>query len=515
MLRRVVQVSLALMALLMLLVFRDFSMSGDEASQIQIGRNTYVYLCRTFGFLPGSTQGIKLDNYSGLFGVITTNLAHWLPWCDEIHLRHFVIACTGLLTIVYAGKTARALWGRPAELLVIWMLFCSPRFFGAGMNNSKDIPFALGMTVVAYFLILIAQAAPRLERRHFAGLFAGLFIAIGVRIGGLVFAGVYVAFTAGHLIWRYRRSNRAFARQMLVWMCGMGLASFLAAIAFLPRVWANIPLNTLKALHNFSNYHLALTMLYRGQDIPTANPPWHYLPVWVGITVPVAVLILFGVAVMLILRGPRFATALLLLMVLFPWLSIVLNHSPVYDAWRQFYFIYPPMVILAGGAASRLWAMISRPAAQLAAAIFFIAGLLPPVLWSIRNHPLESVYFNEAVGGLHGAFGAFETDYYGESVEIACRKLLRQPAFRTRIEDSVYVANNVPSQVVHYLKAASPRIAVKHLLYDARDEWPWDYALFATRGIDSIGRRQDWPPSGMIDSVVADGTLLIAIVKRK
>ncbi len=179
-----VRISLGLMAVVMLFLSPDFSMSGDEASQIQIGRNTYMYLCRTLGFLPGSTANIKLDNYSGLFGVITTNLKHWMPWWDEIHMRHFIIAITGFLTIVYSGKTVRLLWGRTAELLTIWLLFCSPRFFGSAMNNSKDIPFALGMILVAYFLLQIIHVAPRLERRHFAGLFIGLFIAIGVRIGG-------------------------------------------------------------------------------------------------------------------------------------------------------------------------------------------------------------------------------------------------------------------------------------------------------------------------------------------
>ena len=494
--RRAVHCSLGVMALLMLLVFRDFSMSGDEASQIQIGRNTYVYLCRTLGFLPGSTASIKLDNYSGLFGVITTNLAYWMPWADEILLRHFIIAITGFFSIVYAGKTARLLWGRTAELLTIWLLFCSPRFFGASMNNSKDIPFSLGMMMLAYFLLRIAQSAPRIERKHFIGLFFALFIAIGVRIGGLPFCGVYCLVTFIWLTATHWRNARPYVQRLALWLTGTGLLAFLTAIIFLPKVSSNIPLGTLKALRNFSNYHLALTMLYNGRDIPTSEPPWHYLPVWVGITIPIVVLLLFAAALLLIARGPRFQTLLLLGMVLFPWLLIVVNHSPVYDAWRQFYFIYPPLVVLAGGAAGVLWNGIERPVAQLAFTALFIAGLLPPVLWSIRWHPLENVYFNEAVGGAQGAYGRFETDYYGEAVALACKKLLRQPAFSALLKDSIYVADNVPSQVVYYLKKANPRIAVRHLLYDARESGHWDYALWATRGIDSFRRRGDWPPAG-------------------
>lgn len=29
-----------------------------------------------------------------------------------------------------------------------------------------------------------------------------------------------------------------------------------------------------------------------------------------------------------------------------------------------------------------------------------------------KNHPNDYVYFNELVGGLHGAYGDYETDYY-------------------------------------------------------------------------------------------------------
>jgi hypothetical protein len=510
-----VQISLGIMAVAMLLLSRDFSMSGDEASQMQIGRNTYVYLCRAFGFLPGPTEGIKLDNYSGLFGVITTNLAHWMPWWEEVHLRHFVVAITGFFAIFYAGKTSRLLWGRTAELLTIWMLICSPRFFGASMNNSKDIPFALGMMMVGYFLLCIVQSAPRLERRHLIGLFFGVFIAVGVRIGGLVFCGFYAAVAFGWLATKHWRAARPFVLKAALWMGVTGLAAFLAAIIFLPKVWTNIPLNTARALQKFSNYYVGFTQLYQGRDIPTTNPPWHYLPVWVGITVPVVVIGLFAVVLVLITRYPRFSTIFLLLMVVFPPLITVAKGAPVYDSWRQFYFIYPPMVVLAGGAGAWLWERIERPAAQLACSLLFFALLAPPVLWSIRNHPLEHVYFNETVGGVDGAYGRFETDYYGDGIELACRKLLQQPAFAAPIADSIYVANNIPTQVIYYLKKANPRIAIRHIGYEKRDTARWDYGIFATRGVDSFLKRGIWPPAGMVDSVVADRTLLFAIVKRR
>jgi 4-amino-4-deoxy-L-arabinose transferase-like glycosyltransferase len=505
---------LGLIGIAMLWLSGDFSMSGDEASQIQIGRNVYAFLGRSLGLLPESTPVAGFNNYGALFGVLATGLANLLPGIDEIRLRHFLIAITGFFTIVYAGRSARLLHGRLAELICIAMLACSPRFFGAAMNNSKDIPFALGMTVAAYFLLRIVKAAPLIDRRLFAGLFAGLFIAIGVRIGGLMF-GIYALLAFGWLWRRYRRSYRSYLLRLAAWLAGTAIAAFLAAIIFLPYIWTDIPLKTLKALHTFSHYKVVITMLYMGQDIPTWEPPWHYLPVWIGITVPVIVLLLFLVSPLLAgRRRERLPIMLIFSMILIPWVGIVALRSPVYDAWRQFYFLYPPMAILAAIAGAEIFILIKRKWLRRLAAGALAAGLLIPVVWSARNHPLENVYFNELIGGIGGAYGRFETDYYGESVELACRKLLRQPAFQKPLADSIYVINNVPPQVIHYLKRHDPRIVPIHTAYEWRDKHHWDYGIFFTRGLDTLLKRSDWPPGGMIDSVTAGNTLLMAIVKR-
>src|SRR5690606_22824762 len=96
------------------------------------------------------------------------------------------------------------------------------------------------------------------------------------------------------------------------------------------------------------------------------------------------------------------------------------------------------------------------------------------------------VYFNEIIGGVDGAYGYFETDFYGEGVEIACKKLLAQPAFRKPLRDSIYVVNNVPTQIIHYLKAHDPRIVPVHTAYEWRDRVRWDYGIFFTRGLDTL-----------------------------
>jgi hypothetical protein len=173
------------------------------------------------------------------------------------------------------------------------------------------------------------------------------------------------------------------------------------------------------------------------------------------------------------------------------------------------------MVVLASGSGDEIFRLLRTRLMRRVFTGVLATGLLTPVIWCFRNHPLENVYFNELIGGVDGAYGRFETDYYGESVETACNKLLKQPSFSRPLRDSVYVVNNVPSQIIYYLKKNDPMIAVRHVDYAQRNQYPWTYGVFYTRGLDTLLKRKDWPPPGMIDSVVADHTLLMAIIKRQ
>lgn len=509
----IIRLSTVLIGSVMLWLCADFSMSGDEPAQIRIGRDTYMYLCRALGLVPGSNERALLSHYGGLFGVISTNLAHWLPDYDEIKLRHVLVALTGFVTIWYAGRTARLLQGPVAELICIWMLVCSPRFFGASMNNSKDIPFAMGMTIAGFYLLRIVKTAPVLRWRQFAGLWFGLAFAIGIRIGGLMF-NVYLLAALIWIVLKFRQDHRRFVLRAVLASGITSVLAFAAGIVFMPIAFYNLPLMTYRALDAFSNYRLAVTMLYMGRDIPTWEAPWHYIPVWIGITVPLVVLLLLLVSPVLRYGKIRFAWTLVLLMLLFPPLFAILKGSPVYDGWRQFYFIYLPLVVLAAVAGAELLELFRARGMRVLIGTFIALNLLQPLSWMILNHPLQNLYFNPLVGGINGAAGTFETDYYGEGTEIACRKLLAQPAFRKPLRDSVFVLNNTPPQINYYLKRYDSAIAVRHTAYEWRDSFRWDYAIFFTRGIDSIRKRQDWPPAGMIDSVMVDRTLIMAVVKN-
>lgn len=55
-----------------------------------------------------------------------------------------------------------------------------------------------------------------------------------------------------------------------------------------------------------------------------------------------------------------------------------------------------------------------------------IGGIMLPLIWSFKNHPNEYCYFNEMEGGINGAYGNFETDYWMNSTRESSQWLREQ-----------------------------------------------------------------------------------------
>ncbi|HET7012055.1 MAG TPA: hypothetical protein VFI11_14865, partial [Anaerolineales bacterium] len=89
--------------------------------------------------------------------------------------------------------------------------------------------------------------------------------------------------------------------------------------------------------------------------------------------------------------------------------AVMLGWFPIYNGFRHVLFALPPLFLVAGFGA---WKLIGLFRAPIFRAGLAVACLLPGILGIIRLHPYEYVYFNELVGGTHGAEGRFDLDYW-------------------------------------------------------------------------------------------------------
>jgi hypothetical protein len=181
-----------------------------------------------------------------------------------------------------------------------------------------------------------------------------------------------------------------------------------------PYLWPDPLGHFIESLQVMSQYPWPGQVLFDGVQYESTGIPRSYLPALLGIqlTEPVWVLFCAGltVAVVGFVKRREYVDLLALTLVWFvlPLAGFILSRTPLYDNFRQIFFILPPVFLMAG--------IIIEKIERLPLQIGLIAlAVLPGVIGIIRLHPYEYIYYNTFAGGESGAFRRFELDYWGTS----------------------------------------------------------------------------------------------------
>jgi hypothetical protein len=418
-----------------LLTFEQYAISNDEEVQHRYGELIFSYY--QSGFADQAVFHFKnLYLYGGLFDVIAVGLARLLPF-DIVDIRHILCALIGIAGLTAAWATARLVAGSRAGLLAVVALASCGAWYGAMFNHTKDIPFAAAMMGASYFLLRIGRELPRPRALHVAGFALTLGAALGLRVTGLLVIGyaglIVLARTPLPAPGRLGEISRFWLRCALVL-----LPAFVVAYLMMIAAWpwaAQSPLNPLRALNDFAQFHYEIRTLLFGHLYTMANVPRWYVPAYllIKLTVP----ILLGVALALTFaiwpaRGMiengarrRLESGFLAFTVAFPVACHVIAHGPAFTGLRHFLFVVPPLAVLAGiGFDALLRSLAARRLAYaLAASLAIAAGFGSDALTLLRLHPYEYLFYNDLVGGLQGAARRNETDYWVNIMPEAVDKL--------------------------------------------------------------------------------------------
>src|ERR1700722_10784236 len=271
-----------------LFTFRDYAISNDEGVQHHYGQLIIAYYRSGFADRDLFTfQNLYL--YGGLFDIIAVALAH-VTSLDPYDLRHVLCAMMGIGGIAASAATARLIAGPRAGLIAAVALALCGAWYGAMFNHTKDIPFAAAMMGATLFLIRSARALPSPRGLDVAafGLLAGA--ALGVRSLGLLLF-VYLALAIMlYLPWGDRGRARAHVavRSVLSMFPALALAYIVMILAW---PWAALsPLNPIRGLFAFSEFHYSIRTLFAGQIYQMGNVPRIYVPGYVLIRVPLITL---------------------------------------------------------------------------------------------------------------------------------------------------------------------------------------------------------------------------------
>ncbi|MEX1071981.1 MAG: hypothetical protein WEC37_05075 [Anaerolineales bacterium] len=237
--------------------------------------------------------------------------------------------------------------------------------------------------------------------------------ATAVRIIGPFAAVLVIVF----LIWQ--KGPKAFGL-VVPYLVIAGIVTFL----LWPFLWISPIQHFVDSVTLMSDFPWSGRVLFEGDLIVARKLPGHYLPVLLGIQLTLSALALILIGTLIGIKqfkGPNQALiGILLLWFFLPFFYVVLNHPTLYHNFRQLLFIMPPLFLLAGFGIEWIYKQIKTT--SLFWAVILIA-LLPGVLAIVKLHPYEYVYYNELVGGLPGAEGRYELEYWRTSFTEATREL--------------------------------------------------------------------------------------------
>jgi hypothetical protein len=510
---------LALIALLIGRFGMDAGITLDEQLQVNYGDRVLAW------FRSGFTDRRALDYrnlylYGGWFDLPAQWITEHSPF-GVYDTRHLLTACVAALGVVVTWQMAALLGGARAGLLSAAFLVLTPAWTGHGLFNPKDIPFGTAAAWAVYACLRLVLAKGALSWRDLlrAGMSIGL--ALGIRPGGVFLIGYFLLALGAHAWLEARASRHGAAATALGALAvrtaarataTLGLA-WLVMLAAWPWAQVSPAWHPVRAAAAASRFAWRGNVLFDGQLISARQLPNNYLPTWFAITLPetYAIAVLSALSVAWVsrrhwLQHPRalLAIGLLCVSVIAPIAAVIVRHSVVYDAHRHVLFVLPPLAALAGVATSsclfnphiaRLWRGLL--AAVLLAISVVTAGDI------VRLHPYEYTFFNRTFGGLHAAFGRYDTDYWGVSYREGLQWVFAHAPLEPGRKLGIDWCNDaVP--LAYYLERAPWHRAHFEVRFPARRPRYW---LGTTRDQCSV------PPGTVVHRVIRDGVPLLLVVR--
>ncbi len=505
---------------------QDFGITWDAKRHNQYGYQMLNY----FTTMGSDTTALAANSpiqefryYGEHFNVIAAFFNTYIKVLGEFEMRHLLNALYGLLAMLFAALCAKEIGSWRAGFFALLLVFCSPVFFGQSMNNPTDIPFAAGSAMALYYLLKVLKKLPSPSLSHLFLCGAGIGMAIGSRVGGIIwfaYTGLFLGIS-----WLIIMKKQGLAPAIkLIWPYAKILLTIVAAGYLI-----GISLWPFALQKPFTNWYVALKQstegayftynheLFEGVRMYMANVPWYYLPKFIYLNTPEAVWV--GIALLFLtffawkkLFSRWYLLLVVIFVAVFPIAYAEVQSMYYYNGWRHYLFVYPPIIVLTAVGWDALSSLLKNRMAQYLPLLAVMGLCALPLSWMIKNHPNECVYFNHISGGTKAAYGKYEMDYYSNSCRAAAEWLVnKEPSAKV-----VVGINNEPLTASYYTGKTNPNMEFRWLREYEEQRTPWDYAIITSRTYSSKELDNgSFPPKGTIHTIEADGVPLAAVVKRE
>ena len=463
------------------MIYRDYGISCDELFCTKLGQLNFEYITQQ----NSSLLSFRDKDYPPAFETAIIAFEEALGIINQgldamFYFRHFFIFLSfylGVLFLYLLIKRYFQNWF--LGLLACLMLVLCPRIFAHSFFNSKDIPFMAFMIMGAFTSLRF------LDKPNFRNACAHAFccaLAIDTRIVGVLMPAMTLILYA----LRFFKSTQFKIKEAFYGLLFFLFGLFFFVILMWPMLWFDTAGNFNNALKSVLHIRYPFDIFYMGHWLKPSNHelPWHYLPLWIISTVPIMVLVLFSVGVFYWLsfyRGilKRMADeplgVLALIWFFVPVLLGIIIKPTMYDGWRHFYFIYPPMIIIA--MSGYRWVASNKKIQIIILSLLMLD--MSATIWKIQKlHPYEHLYFN-ALGGvnLKDSLERFQLDSWGVEFRRPLERILKNDN-RSRI--TIY-APNVFTPLNLLLMSENQRARLKFVKdYNQAEYCIFDYYFMKT-----------------------------------
>ena len=389
------------------LALDDYGIRPDTWAQRAIGNAALDYLAGDGERAFKQLHDPESRYYGAVFEApLVLLLEHILGLSDEADIFPGRNVLTHLFFLVGGGfcylLVLRMFGSRPLALMATALFLLHPRLYAHSFFNVKDIPF-LAMFMITLYLTHRAFRRDTLAAFLLCGVGVGLLV--NLRIMGVILFTAVLALRGLDLGGGGSAKGR---KRILLTGGGFALTAMLTFHASLPALWTDPFGRFAELVRTFASHPKHAHNLFQGEWLYSVDGlPFDYLPVWVGITTPPAVLLLaLAGAVALAWRGLRRPHDILrngalrfgLLLAALPAVTnvaIVVLENNVYENWRHLYYLYAPLLLLAIIGLHQLVSIPHGPWPRVGAYALGGAAVAVTVVSMVRIHPYQQPnYFN-------------------------------------------------------------------------------------------------------------------------
>jgi hypothetical protein len=442
----------------------DYGVGIDEFNADDYGPKALAWY--TSGFTDRShfeTVEFSLWYYGPWFHMLTAYLQSF-DLADRFTVRHamtFVVGLAGIAALLPIGRIAVGRW---AGLTAIVLCLTTGYLYGSLFFTPIDVPFLAAITWATLAVIVMTRdVLPRWRWTIVAGLATGL--ALGTRTGGFIthayLFGAMLPCGAEYFA-RNGQLTLRYGLQMVARYAAVIVIAWITAIAIWPWLQVGNPFTQFKTAYvHFTTIPLGFELPHWGRQIMTNDLPRSYIPAQLLARLSEAFLALLAIAfasaivaavafvretaarwqhdrrtglrAAALMLGRERAILVVCAAVILPLGFLIVQRATIYDGIRHVLFVIPMLAVLAGAGFTVVLPLLRRvPVLAGTAAGAYLGSLI--VTLAIL-HPLEYVAMNALAGGVRGAYGRFELDYWSAAATEALRRLEQRLDYEHRFAE--------------------------------------------------------------------------------